>query len=482
MFFDVVVVGAGPGGLACAHEVVRQAQGLRVLLLEAGRGMRNRPCPVDRGLRCTGCAGICNVISGFGGCVHYGDGVKLSLLPSGRRLIDHFGEDRADELCERAFQFLTAPLPEPPILSGTRLGAPVIKAFAGNGLAIREYPVAVLGETQVRDMLTALHGYRNDALTVWEKSELVTAALEGDRLTLAVATHGGLVTAETARLVLATGRHGVTSTHNLLTAFGVQTIAPDMSLGVRLETKAEVLAAIGVEHPDLKITQLERVDRKTKTFCFCGGPNGGRIKFTNYQRSFGREVITLDGHETTERLPGGRPLAANFGLLCQLARPGTSTEVRDEILSDYWRLSGGRPVAQSLRAFMNKTTEPRSWPELAAAVTFEPSVKDLTTARLDSLFTGAEHVSLIESLRRVMGSILDHAGAGLSMDDLVDDVLVIGPEIEFLWDRVPVDEDCKVRGLPIYVVGDAAGIAQGIVQAAMMGVAAGDAIATGMPA
>ncbi|RKR88383.1 hypothetical protein BDK92_2700 [Micromonospora pisi] len=73
-------------------------------------------------------------------------------------------------------------------------------------------------------------------------------------------------------------------------------------------------------------------------------------------------------------------------------------------------LSGGRPVAQSLRAFMSRSAEPRSWPELAAAVTFEPSVKDLSTARLDSLFTGAEHTSLIESFRRVMGSILDHAG------------------------------------------------------------------------
>ncbi|MBM0277005.1 NAD(P)-binding protein [Micromonospora arborensis] len=479
MFVDVVVVGAGPGGLACAQTVVRQSPGRRVLVLEAGRGMRNRPCPVDRGLRCTGCAGICNVISGFGGCVHYGDGVKLSLLPSGRRLVDHFGEDRAGELCERAFQFLTAPLPERPALHGTSLGAPVIEAFARHGLAIREYPVAVLGETQVRDMLTALYGFGDDALTVWEKSELVAAALNKDRLTVSVATPSGPVTVETAHLVLATGRHGVTSTQNLLTAFGVQTIAPDMSLGVRLETRAEVLAAIGVEHPDLKITQLERVDRKTKTFCFCGGPNGGRIKFTNYQRSFGREVITLDGHETTERTPGQRPLAANFGLLCQLARPGTSTEVRAEILSDYGRLSAGRPVAQSLRAFMARVAEPRSWPELAAAVTFEPSVKDLNTARLDTLFTDAEHASLVESLRRVMGSILDHADVDISLDELADDVVVVGPEVEFLWDRVPVDKDCKVANLPISVVGDAAGIAQGIVQAAMMGVAAGDAIANG---
>ncbi|MBU8857713.1 MULTISPECIES: NAD(P)-binding protein [unclassified Micromonospora] len=479
MFVDVVVVGAGPGGLACAQTVVRRSPGRRVLLLEAGRGLRNRPCPVDRGLRCTGCAGICNVISGFGGCVHYGDGVKLSLLPSGRRLVDHFGEARAGQLCERAFRFLTAPLPQRPVLQGTRLGAPVLEAFAGNGLAIREYPVAVLGETQVRTMLTALHGFRDDALTVWEKSELVGAAVTDGRLTVTVATPGGPVAVEAAQLVLATGRHGVTSTHNLLAAFGVSTIAPDLSLGVRLETRAEVLAAIGVEHPDLKITQLERVEHKTKTFCFCGGPNGGRIKFTNYQRSFGREVITLDGHETTERSPGMRPLAANFGLLCQLARPGASADVRAEILSGYWRLSAGRPVAQSLRAFMARTDEPRSWPELAAAVTFEPSVKDLSTGRLDSLFTAAEHASLVGSFRRVMGSILEHAGTGLSVEDLTDDVLVIGPEVEFLWDRVPVDADCRVPGLPVYVVGDAAGIAQGIVQAAMMGVAAGEAIAAG---
>ncbi|WP_155246800.1 NAD(P)-binding protein [Salinispora arenicola] len=480
MFVDVVVVGAGPGGLACAHTVVRQSAGRRVLLLEAGRGLRSRPCPVDRGLRCTGCAGICNVISGFGGCVHYGDGVKLSLLPSGRRLIDHFGGDRARVLCERAFAFLTAPLAQPPVLRGTGLGAPVVTAFAGHGLAIREYPVAVLAETQVRNMLTALHGGGGDALTVWEKSEMVGVAVTGDRLTVTVARPGGPVTVEAGRLVLATGRHGVTSIGNLLAAFGVSTIAPDMSLGVRFESRAEVLAAIGVEHPDLKITQLEQVDRKTKTFCFCGGPNGGRIKFTNYQGAFGAPVITLDGHETTERVAGARPLAANFGLLCQIARPGTSADVRAEILSDYWQLSGGRPVAQGLRAFESRTAEPRSWPQLAAAVTFEPSVTDVRTARLDRLFTGAEHASLVEGFRRVMGAILDHDGAGVSVDDLADDVLVIGPEIEFLWDRVPVTADCQLPGLPIFVVGDAAGIAQGIVQAAMMGIAAGDAITTGL--
>lgn len=96
-----------------------------------------------------------------------------------------------------------------------------------------------------------------------------------------------------------------------------------MSLGVRLETRAEVLAAIGVEHPDLKITQLEQADRKTKTLCFVAARKAVGSSSPIYQGVLGRAGDHACGHEATERVAGARPLAANFGLLCQIALPGT---------------------------------------------------------------------------------------------------------------------------------------------------------------
>jgi uncharacterized FAD-dependent dehydrogenase len=55
--------------------------------------------------------------------------------------------------------------------------------------------------------------------------------------------------------------------------------------------------------------------------------------------------------------------------------------------------------------------------------------------------------------------------------------LVLGLEVEFLWNRVELSEHAETNVEGIFVVGDAAGYAQGIIQAMMLGLAAGDHIA-----
>ncbi|MCC9310060.1 DNA polymerase subunit beta [Kitasatospora sp. RB6PN24] len=478
--WDVVIAGAGPAGLACARAVTEADSALRVLLLEAGRPYKHRPCPVDRARACTGCAGICNVVSGFGGSMHWGDGAKLSLLPSGRRLIDHLGAVAAQELCATGYSWLTEALAQTPELQGVGLTDRAVEAFDAQHLAIREYPVAVLGESDLAQVIEAFHHHLAGRVEVRHTSEVTGAEPDGaGGLRLTVRGHREVQHLTCRHLVLATGRRGVTSTTALLHALGVVTEQPDISVGVRLEMAAPLLAAIGEEHPDLKITQLDGA-RKVKTFCFCGGPNGGRIKFTNYEGAFpGGEVITLDGHETTERpAPAdGRALAANFGLLCQVAGRGDAHQARDSFLASYRELAGGRPFTQSLGAFLARRPDTADWPELAAAMPFQPSVADLTCGRVDALFTDHEHASLTAGLGRVMAAILDHAGHPADSSTLEDQVLVVGPELEFLWERPPIDPAGRVPGLPVYVIGDSAGIAQGIVQAAMTGIAAGRDIA-----
>ncbi|MET9648583.1 DNA polymerase subunit beta [Streptomyces syringium] len=477
MHKHVVIAGAGPAGLACARAITMEQPGADVLLLEAGRPYRHRPCPVDKGFACTGCAGVCNVVSGFGGSMHYGDGAKLSLLPSGRRLSDHFGSERASDLCAIAFDWLTAPLDLRPDILGQGLSAGAREAFASNGLSIREYPVAVLGESDLRRVIEGWHTQLTPAVELWHWSELVGAEPEGAGMSVAVRTADGVRHLHTDHLVLATGRRGVTSTARLLHQLGAEMTEPDISVGVRFEMAAGLLTAIGDEHPDLKITQLEHLENKTKTFCFCGGGNGGRVKFTNYGSAFGDPVITLDGHETTERVAGERPLAANFGLLCQVQGRGTARQARDSFLAIYRKLARGRPFTQTLGAFLHHRDDAGDWAGLRERLPFQPSVRDLATGRVDELFTGGEHTSLATGFERLMASILAHSSTPSTVADLHDQVIVIGPELEFLWERPQIDTGCRVPGLPVYTVGDAAGIAQGIVQAAMMGIAAGQAIA-----
>ncbi|EFG03972.1 hypothetical protein [Streptomyces clavuligerus] len=480
MHVDVAVAGAGPAGLACARTLLNEQPGLRVLLLEAGRAYRRRPCPVDCGFHCTGCAGVCNVISGFGGSMHYGDGAKLSQLPSGRRLTDHLGGLRADELCQQAYGWLTGALTVPPVLVGQAVSPGAVAAFAADGLALREYPVAVLSESGLRTVIESLHTELDGRAILWHGSELTGAELDRAGMRLTVRNVAGVRQVTAGRLVLATGRRGVTATTRLLDTLGIPSQPPDMSVGIRLEMPAPLLAAIGAEHPDVKVTQHLDGRQKVKTFCFCGGPNGGRIKFTHYHDAFGPggPVITLDGHETLERHQpdGHRHLAANFGLLCQATGRGTPAAALGSFLTGYRELSGGRPLVQSLRAFLTRTDTPASWEEIRTRLSFDPSVADLVAGRVDRLFADAEHAALATGFRRLMDSILRHSGT-LLPDSGLDDILVIGPELESLWATPPLDDGFQVpRGLPLHVTGDAAGIAQGIVQAAMTGIAAANAI------
>ena len=43
--YDVIIVGAGPAGIFCAYELVKNREDVNILMLEKGRGIANRKCP-----------------------------------------------------------------------------------------------------------------------------------------------------------------------------------------------------------------------------------------------------------------------------------------------------------------------------------------------------------------------------------------------------------------------------------------------------
>src|SRR5262245_20072541 len=101
----VTLVGAGPGCLAAASFLRTRPALFSVTMIEKGRPPVARHCPVDAGRRCRACGGTCNVISGFGGAMHYGDSIKLSKFPAGRRLRQHLGIEIYERLERQAQAF-----------------------------------------------------------------------------------------------------------------------------------------------------------------------------------------------------------------------------------------------------------------------------------------------------------------------------------------------------------------------------------------
>ena len=43
--FDVIIIGAGPGGIFCAYELMEKMPECRILMIEKGRSIEKRRCP-----------------------------------------------------------------------------------------------------------------------------------------------------------------------------------------------------------------------------------------------------------------------------------------------------------------------------------------------------------------------------------------------------------------------------------------------------
>ena len=100
MDYDVLIVGAGPGGIYTAYELTQKAQSpLKVGVYELGNPLDKRKCPIDgdKIRSCVRCK-TCSIMSGFGGAGAFSDGKYNITNDFGGSLHDHVGKQRALEL------------------------------------------------------------------------------------------------------------------------------------------------------------------------------------------------------------------------------------------------------------------------------------------------------------------------------------------------------------------------------------------------
>ena len=47
MDYDVIIIGAGPGGIYAAYELTKENSGIKTAVFEAGKKLEQRKCPID---------------------------------------------------------------------------------------------------------------------------------------------------------------------------------------------------------------------------------------------------------------------------------------------------------------------------------------------------------------------------------------------------------------------------------------------------
>ena len=101
MRYDVIIIGAGPGGIFSAYEMVRIREDLKIAVFESGHALDKRHCPIDgdKVKSCIGCKS-CSIMSGFGGAGAFSDGKYNITNDFGGTLFEYIGKAKAIELME----------------------------------------------------------------------------------------------------------------------------------------------------------------------------------------------------------------------------------------------------------------------------------------------------------------------------------------------------------------------------------------------
>ncbi|WP_297565789.1 FAD-binding protein, partial [uncultured Faecalibaculum sp.] len=101
MIYDVLIIGAGPGGIFSALELTENRNDLRIAVLEKGNSLTRRHCPIDGKTikSCIGCRS-CSIMNGFGGAGAFSDGKYNITNEFGGTLYEYVGEKEAIALME----------------------------------------------------------------------------------------------------------------------------------------------------------------------------------------------------------------------------------------------------------------------------------------------------------------------------------------------------------------------------------------------
>ena len=453
----LAIIGAGPAGLACAERLAAAGLGHIITVYESGRKLRARSCPVDLGKECGGCKGICNVISGLGGSMHFGDSIKLSGYPAGRRLRDLLGQSYFELESQALEAFSVRPFAEP--------RKETMDFF---GQDIRPYPVTELSQEFLAQLLTDRFAALRSHCDIRERARVVSVEDTKAGFKVTANERGSRTCDVYEKVVFATGRAGFSSSYSILENLGVAAQPPSISVGIRLEMPASLLRVLYEAHADFKFSS-NYLESKVKTFCFSSSKSfGGRIKYCHYQNEFTHPIVLLDGHShvSEQSDAGANDGLGNFALLVQMDPAVGNKWLHTEFVENYSALCAGRPVYEPVQTFLRGSKAEHN--------SVSPSVSVCQRGSVRALYRQAElrplRAAVAETLR-----LIARANA-CDLDEVECQTIVLAPEVEFFWPTILVDQSFQSSVPGVFVLGDTAGVAQGNLQATITGIASANSI------
>lgn len=448
--YDVIIVGAGPAGIFASLELCDA--GLNVLLLDKGKEIDARVCPVQsRSGSCALCS-PCNLVSGFGGAGAFSDG-KLTLSTRvGGRLQEVVGSRKAQALIDYVDSvYLKFGAPHKVYGMGEET-ADLEREAASVGLTLIPVRLRHLGTEFCHETLKAMQNYLSPRLDI-RLGVSVEKIVVGDGAVKAIETGRGESLA-CDYVVLAPGREGAEWLCSEAARLQLTLDSNPIDVGCRIEVPTAVTERLTSTLYESKLEFYSRsFNDRVRTFCMCPG---GEVIIESTGGS--DPVITVNGIGYIEP----RTKNTNFAVLVSttFTEPFHEPIAYGKYLASLANLLSGGVLVQRLGDLMDGH---RSTPARIRDSSVEPSLKVATPGDLSFALPYRYLKSIIEMLQ-----VMDKLTPGVASPQ----TLLYGIEVKFYSSRLKLTRCLETEIRNMFAAGDGAGVTRGLVQASASGIVA----------
>ena len=446
MKYDVIIIGAGPGGIFSAYELANSGKNLKVGVFELGRPLNMRRCPIDgdKVKSCIKCP-VCSIMSGFGGAGAFSDGKYNITNQFGGTLYEYIGQKKAIELMKYVDEINLRHGGEGTKLYSTA-NTEIKRECLQNGLHLLDAQVRHLGTDINYVVLGNIYEELKDKVDFHFHSPVsdIERINGGYRITV----NGERFECE--QCIVSVGRSGSKWIEGVCRNLNIPTKSNRVDIGVRVELPAETFSRLTDELYESKIVyRTQTYEDMVRTFCM--NPHGVVVNENT------NGIVTVNGHSYED--PALHTDNTNFALLVSkhFSEPFKDSNGYGESIARLSNMLGGGVMVQRFgdlvrgrRSTVKRIEENFVIPTLAA------TPGDLSLVMPKRILDGI--IEMIYALDRIAPGTAN------------DDTLLYGVEVKFYNMEVALDNNLQTEDKGLYVIGDCSGVTHSLSHASASGV------------
>jgi len=446
MKYDVIIIGAGPGGIFTAYELMQKNSNLKVAVFESGYELAKRNCPIDgdKVKSCIRCK-TCSIMSGFGGAGAFSDGKYNITNDFGGTLFEYIGKNKATELMNYVDSINMSHGG-----AGTKLysttGTDLKKKCLQNKLKLLDASVRHLGTDINLVVLGQLYDELKNNVDFYFESPVSSIDISGNEYVI----HSRGEEYRCPKCVVSVGRSGSKWMERICRDLNIKTNSNRVDIGVRVELPAVIFSHLTDELYESKIVyRTEKFEDNVRTFCM--NPYGIVVNENT------NGIITVNGHSYED--PERQTDNTNFALLVSkhFSEPFKDSNGYGESIARLSNMLGGGVVVQRFGDLVRgRRSNEKRIKEGLVTPTLSATPGDLSLVLPKRILDG-----IIEMIYA-----LDKIAPGTANDD----TLLYGVEVKFYNMEVELNErlECCHKGL--YIIGDGSGVTHSLSHASASGV------------